>query len=271
MKTVIFCARDFRDLLTYRNATDRAAQPEAAVRDILGSDYVQDFLYRKLHFFDDRDEALTAPIVGETGVDGLRLDFNFGLRLDVPRGKFRVRIGEVGGETFVDEELSDVRLVSYEKQFIRWRVEVFSGDERIFAHALDLQAQPVTVVVRLNALGDALSVLPAVAEFQRRHRCKLSILFPKYLREFAAHLYPELNFVDAVNFDGYATYFPTMCIGDYPSVPADVRNMPMELATCRTLALGGRAPKPTFVPTESPVTSAPYVCIAVQASITRKC
>ena len=271
MKTVTFCARDFRDLLTYRDASDRAAQPEAVMRDILGSDYVQDFLYRKLHFYTDRDEALTAPIVGETGIDGLRLDFNFGLRLDVPSGNFRVKIGEVGGQTFLDEKLSDVRLVSYEKSFIRWTVEVFSGDEKIFAHTLDLEAQPVTIAVRLKALGDVTSVLPAVAEFQRRHRCKLSVLLPKYLREFATCLYPELTFVDALNFDAYATYFLTMCIGECPGVPVDVRNMPMELVACRILGLSNRAPKPKFKPTAPPVTNSPYVCIGVQASLNRKC
>ena len=271
MKIATFCAGDFRDLLTYRDAAERAAQPEAVMRDVLNDDFIQDFLYRKLHFFSDRDEALTAPVVGLTGIDGLRLDFNFGLRLDVPEGNFRVKIGEVGGKTFLDEELSDVRLVSFEKIFIRWCVEVFSGGEKIFAHELDLEGKPVTIVVRLNALGDVISVLPAVAEFQRLHRCKLSILLPEYLREFAAHLYPELTFVDALTFDAYATYFPTMCIGESPGVPADIRNMPMELVACRILGLTSRAPKPTFTPTAEPVTSAPYVCIAVQASLNRKC
>ena len=270
MKSVTFCARSFMDLLTYRDAAERAAYGEADVRDVLSNDFMQDFLYRKLFFYDDRDEALTAPVVGSTGIDGLRLDFNCGLRLDVPEGNFRVRVGEVGGQTFLDEKLSNVRLVSYEKNFIRWRVEVFSGDEKIFEHALDLEGKSVTVVVRLNALGDVISTLPAVAEFQRRHRCEVSILLPKYLREFAAHLYPEFNFVDAVNFDTYATYFVTMCIGESPGVPVDIRNTPMELVACRILGLSSRAPKPTFKPTTPPVTNEPYVCIAVQASLNRK-
>ena len=90
MKTVTFCVRDFRDYLTYRDASDRATQVTAPVRALLDSDYVQNFLYRKLHFYAARDEALNAPIAGETGIDGLRLDFNFGLRLEVPAGNFRV-------------------------------------------------------------------------------------------------------------------------------------------------------------------------------------
>ena len=271
MKTMTFCVRDFRDYLTYRDANERAAQTSASVRELLDSDYVQEFLYRKLHFYGDRDEALNAPIAGETDIDGLRLDFNFGLRLDVPKGNFRVKIGEVGGQTFVDEKISDVRLVSFEKYFIRWRVEVFRDDEKIFAHELNLENQPVLIAVRLSGLGDVISILPAVVEFQKRHRCDLSILIPKYLREFAAQLYPEMNFVDALNFENYATYFPTMCIGDYPSVPVDIRNMPMELVTGRILGLSGHVPKPTFKPTAPPVTDEPYVCIAVQASNARKC
>lgn len=272
MKTVTFCARDFSDYLSYRDANDRASNPAAPVRELLLNDYVQNFLYHKLHFYPDRDEALNAPVAGITDVDGLRLDFNFGLRLEVPEGNFRVKITDSdSGEIFVDENISDVRLVSFEKYFIRWHVEVFGGDVKIFDHVLNLENQPVTVVVRLNGLGDVISILPAVAEFQKRHRCKLSILIPKYLREFAAQLYPEMNFVDAVNFESYATYFPTMCIGDYPSVPVDIRNMPMKFVTGRILGLSGQMPEPTFKPTLPPVTSDPYVCIAVQASNARKC
>ncbi len=271
MKTVTFCVRDFRDFLTYRDAADRATQIGATVRDLLDSDYLQNFLYRKLHFYADRDEALNAPIAGETGIDGLRLDFNFGLRLEVPAGNFRVRIGEVGGETFLDEKISNVRIVSFEKYFIRWRVEIFLDDEKIFAHELDLENQNVLIAVRLNGLGDVISILPAAREFQKLHRCNLSILIPKYLREFAANLYPEFSFVDEMNFENYATYFPTMCIGNYPSVPVDIRNMPMELVAGNILGLSGYPTKPTFKPTAPPVTNAPYVCIAVQASNARKC
>ena len=40
------------------------------------------------------DEYFDSEIFGDTGIDGLRLDFNFGLRLDVPAGNFRVVIGD---------------------------------------------------------------------------------------------------------------------------------------------------------------------------------
>lgn len=70
-------------------------------------------------------EKLAGPVRGETGVPGLRLDFNNGLRLDVPEGAYHVRIGDAdAGLVFFDEDVSGVRLQSKEKFFVRWQVEV---------------------------------------------------------------------------------------------------------------------------------------------------
>ena len=271
MKTMTFCVRDFRDYLTYRDANERAAQTSASVRELLDSDFVQEFLYRKLHFYGDRDEALNAPIAGETDIDGLRLDFNFGLRLDVPEGNFRVRIGDVDGQTFFDEKVSDVRLVSVEKYFIRWRVEVFKGDEKIFEHVLDLNGQSVTVVFGEGlGLGDKLAFLPYLNALREFHGCRVSVMLTAELKEFVAHVYPQIEQIDAVTFDGYATFYPLTTFGDFPTLPVDLRNEPLERIGGAVFGIPFVPDKPTFKPTSPPVTDEPYVCIGVQAAVARK-
>ena len=81
-------------------------------------------------------------VLGDTGIEGLRLDFNCGLRLQVPGNKddlYRVVIGNAeSGEVYFDEEVSRTILVSFEKYFMPWQIEVFHRGEHIFSHTLDL-------------------------------------------------------------------------------------------------------------------------------------
>ena len=107
-------------------------------------------------------------IWGDTGFPGLRLDFNFGLRLDIPEGNFRVKISDFDSEKVVfDKYISGGRLISVEQYFIRWQVEVFLDEQKIFDHTLNLEGQPVAIMCKFNALGDTIAFLPYLREFQK--------------------------------------------------------------------------------------------------------
>ena len=73
--------------------------------------------------------AFAGAVAGETGVEGLRLDFRCGLRLEVPEGDYHVRLtdGETGVVLFEDD-VSGALLVSDEKYLIPWHVEVARGE-----------------------------------------------------------------------------------------------------------------------------------------------
>ena len=272
MRTLFFCARNFKDYLNLtEEEREKIKDVEITARDILNSPESQDILYAHMKVYDDCAAGCEAPILGRTGIAGLRLDFDFGLRLEVPAGNFHVRIGDYDTEQiFLDEDLSDVRLISVEKYFIRWQVEVFCDGVKIFSHVLNLKGQRVTIAANLDGLGDVLSILPFVGEFRRQHNCAVSVLLPKYLREFAAHVYPEIPQVNELSFTNYANYFPIMCVSDYPKTPVDLRNCPIERIAGAILGLETLPAKNIFKPTLPPVTKEPYVCIAVQASSNRK-
>ena len=273
MKIYFFCARDVRDYLqVFPQAKTLNFPPDVFNPPaFMNIERIQNFLRKEIvGCHPNCAEGLNAPICGETGIDGLRLDFNFGLRLDVPEGNFRVRIGEVGGQTFLDAKVSDVRLISVEKFFIRWRVEVFLDGEKIFEHVLDLDGQDVLIDSQSKALGDNLSMLPAAEELRRRHRCKVSLRLPEYLREFAAHVCPEINFVDTADGEYYATFSPNFIRSDVPINPIDARDGNIAKVFGATFGVDYLTRKPTFEPTAPPVTSEPYVCIGVQASIVEK-
>ena len=271
MRIHIFCVRDLRDYLdAMTDMSEFNALPDFDPQFAPFADApdIQKFLFDMMKFYKNRDEALSAPVVGETGIDGLRLDFNFGLRLDVPEGNFRVKIGEVGGQTFFDREISAVRIVSFEKFFVRWRVEVFSGGEKIFEHDLDFDGQSVLIAPTSSALGDTLAMLPAVEELRRRNRCRVSVRLPEYLREFVAHVYPEIVLDDTGEY--YATFYPNWFCGNIPINPIDPRFGNIAKVLGANFGIDWFAPKPTFKPTAPPVTNSPYVCIGVQASVNRK-
>ena len=272
MKTLIFCARNFTDYLKLNNKREVLARAgEISARDILENETAQKFLLEKMKFYPDYKRGLTTPIACETGIEGLRLDFNFGLRLELPEGNFHVKISDYDSEMiFLDENLSDVRLISLEKNFIRWRVEIYLNGKKIFEHKLDLENRPVLIAIRLTGLGDIISTLPFAREFKRQNNCKLSVLLPEYMREFAAHLYPDIAQVNEINFNSYATYYPVRCLGEYPIFPADVRNEPLERFDEMILGFTALPAKPTFKSTAPKNFAEPYVCIGVQASTTIK-
>lgn len=265
-----FSARSLEDykknILMSSNVAD--GKPYFEATPDLNQDTIFEYIKRLLKFpmgiFDSR-------IVGETPIEGLRLDFNCGLRLDVPEGNFRIRISDAdSGQIFFDKYIFGGRLISIEQIFIHWHIEVFLDDKKIFTHTLNLEGQPVTLAFLHNVLGDTLALLPFAREFKKRHRCKLSICLPDYLSELAAYLYPDLPQVDKVNFETYATYYPIVAIGYTPIIPINMSAVPMERMGGAFLGLSTIAPKPTFKPTMNRPISKPYVCIGVQASSNRK-
>lgn len=72
------------------------------------------------------------PLRGATDIPGLMIDFNSGLRLQVPCGEWHVCIfdGDTGKKLF-EEILSDVLLVSAEKYFIRWQIDIYQDEKKV--------------------------------------------------------------------------------------------------------------------------------------------
>lgn len=268
MRKHFFCAKNIED---YRKVYHPLAAEQQKTNESFEEFEQRFFLSEIKRLFRVPQEFFESEIFGETGFEGLRLDFNFGLRLDVPAGNFRVVIGEVdSGELLFDKYISDGRLLSVEQYFIRWHVAVFLDDEKIFEHTLDLARQPVMLAFRHCGLGDLIALLPFVREFKKRHHCEPIIFVPDYMREFTAHLYPEIPQASKINFQTYAAYYPQMVMAPFLTVPVDSRNMPMERTGCTILGVETLAPKPRFKPTAARLIREPYVCIGVQASTPRK-
>ena len=267
MRTLFFCARNINDYLSKVKNIDQLALPDAEsfAPELLDLTPVQQIL-----------ESLSVNFGGEnffdTGVDGLRLDFNCGLRLEVPEGSFHVLIKDFStGKIFFERDLSDVRLISVEKHFIRWQVEISRDGKEIFSHTFNPEGRTIFLLFdKIAGLGDILAMLPFAQEFAKSYNCRVLINLPEYLRELTANFYPALEQVEDIPPETYASYHLLMNFGDFPTVPADIRSNPTNRLAGAILGVNVLPPKPTFKPTKPRQIAEPYVCIGVQASVAVK-
>lgn len=211
-------------------------------------------------------------VKGETGIPGLRIDFNFGLRLEVPAGDFVVRVSDSeSGQVYFEGVLSNQLLVSMEKYYIPWQVEVYQKGSMVFAHRLDVTEQ--TVYFHLgNALGDMLAVMPYVLAFQEKYNCRVVCERQENFAPLFDVCWPQFPMVEKLPEDAYAA-FVLGIFQDAPILsPTDARSVPLT-------QLGGVLLHLPVVPRKLQLTAAgrnplieePYVCIATQASGVNKC
>ncbi len=214
------------------------------------------------------DQVESPPmILGETGIPGLKLDFNYGLRLQVPEGNWRVQISSaVSGQVFLDENISEKVIVSFEKYYIPWQIDVLRDGMEVFSHTFYPEEQSVMFFFPNRALGDTLSLLPYVAAFVKEHRCKAYIYVAAYLRDIIRRFYPSLTISETGREETYATYYVGMFIDFFCGSPEDCRFAPMEHAGRYILGIHETVRTKKFFPSSRRKIKERYVCIGVQAS-----
>lgn len=108
-----------------------------------------------------------------SGIAGISFDFNYGARVTVPQGEYRVRfIDRKACLTVYDAPASGVLVASSKKYFIDFRIEVYEKDKMIFAHDLDLRSQKVLLKFPVGILGDILAWFPYAEAFRQKHGCQ---------------------------------------------------------------------------------------------------
>lgn len=225
----------------------------------------------------EKFQEIAAPpesILGETEVEGLRIDFNCGLRLQVPYlgiDSLKVVIGNaMSGETYFDEDVSGVILVSFEKYFIPWQIDIFFQGTQVFSHTFNPEGMEVFFKFPTTAMGDAIALLPYVADFIRHWKCKPLVYIASNLRDIAKRYYPDLVFADTLSDETYASYFVGTWMNFLAGASVNSRLMPMEIIGKTVLGTPYTLRTVRYIPTKSRVIKEPYICIGVQASGTWK-
>ncbi|HWF00835.1 MAG TPA: autotransporter strand-loop-strand O-heptosyltransferase [Caulobacteraceae bacterium] len=213
----------------------------------------------------------------QAGPAGLRFDFNEGCRVLLPEGDWRVRFTDLAsGNVLFDGRVAAGLVKSPKLYFIRYRIEVWRGDEPVLAHDYDAASKPVLVHVTGAVLGDTIGWFPYADRFAQDHGCRLTCAMAPHLSSLFAGAYPHIEFRPhgAIERDRYyATYHLGISFADDARVvlPCDFRLVGVHRAVGYGLGVD---------PTESPPRIAiedqtrpapePYVCIAVQSTLQAK-
>jgi len=221
-----------------------------------------------------------AAIPTQTASHGVRFDFNLGARIVLPQrteGEWRVLLRDLDTGNILFESKNKGAYVASSKRFyVRFRLEVYEGDDLIVEHNHDCSGKEVLIQFPIGTLGDTLAWFPYAARFQQVHGCKLTCAMSGLIIPLLKGRYPHIAFVTheqlverklAETF--YATYSMGLFFDDKENVwqPTDFRMVGLHRTAGYILGVD-----PTETP---PLISAgklgrpipePYVCIAVQSS-----
>ena len=177
------------------------------------------------------------------------------------------------GNTLFETTLVQGFINSSKRWFVRFRIEIWDGEDTVLSHDYDARGQPVLIQFPVGTLGDTMGWFPYAVRFADQHGCRLTCAMSALIIPLFRDAYPQISFVahEAVEADRfYATY----CLGPV------LRRCRLRLAANR-FPLGWAAPhrrlhpgrltrrssRPNCpLPDESRPIDEPYVCIGVQSS-----
>lgn len=213
----------------------------------------------------------TGPTTCKTGIAGLEFDFNYGVRIKVPEGSWRIKIFDRDTLTLLyDAAYSDTVMTSHLKYYVNFRLEVYQDDKLIFEHNMDLEGKKVLIKYPVGVLGDIIAWFPYASIFKTRHNCELYCAMIPQLADLFKKNYPEIHFVgpDERPDDLYASYYMgVFSADDRCHQPVDFRVVGLQKTIPYILGLEPVEVRPKITPTNLERSiKEPYVCIGTQST-----
>ena len=216
----------------------------------------------------------------QEAVEGIRFDFNSGLRVSFPTGdkKYHLKFEDADkGVTWYDSDVKPGSVMSsVKKYYIRWRFIVTRQDtgEKVFEHTLDLKDRQVVVQFPVGTIGDSVGWFSYMERFQRKFQCKLILVVSDFLRDLVQKQYPGFEYIskeDVKSRGMYATYYVGLFFkGDQNFQPVDFRQSGLHRTAGMILGLRSReelADEPPRLDLSAKRSiKGKYVCIATKAS-----
>lgn len=207
-------------------------------------------------------------------VNGIRFDFNRGLRVRFPKeGEYRCvfRDLDTGCLLYSMDIQPGCTVESMKKFFVRFGLEIYQKGELIFQHDLDLAVQEVLIQLPVGALGDTIAWFSYVERFQQKHDCKLYCSMSPELAAIFRDQYPEITFItksEAAELKPYATYNLGLYFGGNTDCqPFDFRQVGLHRTAGYILGLDDLSDEPPRVNlTARRKIKKKYAVIAAQAS-----
>ncbi|HML33947.1 autotransporter strand-loop-strand O-heptosyltransferase [Sporomusa sphaeroides] len=212
------------------------------------------------------------PLTCQTDIEGLAFDFNYGARIKVPAGDWRVKITDRDCfNTLYDAKASDVLVTSTKKYYVNFRLEIYREEKLIFSHDFTPARKRILIKFPVGTLGDIIAWFPYAQVFRYQHNCEVYCAIAPELAELFKPTYPELHFIgpDERPDNVYASYYMGIFFpcDDRMHQPVDWRIVGLQKTIPYILGLRPEEIRPQIAPRNPERSIAePYVCIAAQAT-----
>jgi len=216
------------------------------------------------------------PLTQKTDIPGLEYDFNYGARIKVPAGNWRIRlIDQDTCITVYDAKTSDALITSTKKYYVNFRLEAYLDDKLFFSHNYNAQGKKVLIKYPVGILGDTIAFFPYVQSFQEKHNCEVYCALAPEIAGLFKNSYPQLHFIGPEEKpEGlYATYYMGIYFPPDNELyhPVDWRIVGLCKITAYMLGLEAKEIRPKIEPkTKIRKIKEPYVCIAAQSTTQAK-
>lgn len=218
----------------------------------------------------------SGPLTCKTDIAGLEFDFNYGARIKVPAGDWRVKIIDRDQSlTLYDAKANDVMVTSTKKYYVNFRLEIYQGEQLLLEHDFSPARKKILIKFPVGILGDVLAWFPYAQAFKHAHDCEVYCALAPDLAELFKPAYPDLQFIGPEErpVDLYATYYMGIFFPcqDRVHQPVDFRIVGLQKTIPYLLGLPPNEIRPVILPENSERTiREPYVCIAAQSTTQAK-
>jgi autotransporter strand-loop-strand O-heptosyltransferase len=208
------------------------------------------------------------------GPQGIRFDFNLGVRLALPEGTWRAQLRDLdtGNILFETDSTGGTFINSTKRYYLRCAIEVWQGESHVFCHEYSAIGRDVLIQFPVGTLGDLLGWFPYAVKFKAQHDCRLTCAMSELLIPLFHDAYPDIRFVTHEQVEPeqfYATYSIGLFFDDanYVWQPCDFRLVGLHRTAGYILGVDPTEMPPRIALDDDgrPIAE-PYVCIAAQSS-----
>ena len=214
----------------------------------------------------------------QEAINGIRFDFNAGVRVTFPEGNdsYRIRFVDLDYKFTIYDAIvpQGQRLVamSHRKYFVNFRIIISraENDELLWSHDYNAEGKDVVIRFPVHTLGDSIAWFSYVDRFRMKHKCKLHCAVSPWFAEILAKQYPEIDFCtreEAEKLSSYANYNIGLYeLGNMTHQPMEHRYVGLHKFAAYLLGVDDQELPPKFDLSAPRIIKEKYVCIAVQST-----
>lgn len=216
-------------------------------------------------------------------IDGIRFDFNNGLRVYLPENiskKYRIVIVDLdcGSVLFDCVCQHSGWVLSHNTYYTRFKLSIYDLEniQPIYQHQYNCKDKEVMVHIAVPVIGDTIAWFTYVQKFQKKHGCKLICVMVQKMIQIFRQQYPNITFVtcqQAEQYKPYACYVIAIFGGQqkYNHLQIDYRLTGLHKLGAYILGVDLQEEAPRVNLSAKRVIKQKYVCIAAQGSSLLKC